>query len=326
MLLPINGVSPNVTSPYGDTNRPVGSTNPHRGVDFNYFGGQYAKQLNRSYPALRSPVSGIVTNAGEGDYGTIAIRDANGYSHEILHTHTRHIAVGDPVAAGQLIGTMGNTGVEKRNVEKGASHVHYQLKDPSGKAIDPSAFWDRQRPVDPNPAPPAYLGEQQQYSRDRNTIANSSFGNVPDAGLIYEPQAVEEPQPLVLSPPRSVDPKNIRVLTGRIAGQSAPQRFNPTAAAMLPNEFPVANGPASFGDRFGNWTSSTGVAAPLAPYQLLSPSPQAQTAIGIVGGKPMPYYPFPPPIFGLSDPSETPGEEDWSGPRLRRADWKGQGK
>ena len=131
-ILPsIGGASPEVRSPYGDSNRPCGSTNPHRGVDFTYRGSGFAK-LNQSHPAIRSPVAGIVTNAGQGQYGTIAIRDANGFSHEILHTHSRHVAVGDPVAAGQLIGTMGNTGVES-----GASHVHYQLKDPSGKADFP---------------------------------------------------------------------------------------------------------------------------------------------------------------------------------------------
>jgi murein DD-endopeptidase MepM/ murein hydrolase activator NlpD len=81
----------------------------HPGADLNYEGGQ-ALPLNRSYPAIRSPVSGVVTQAGEGDYGTIAIQDENGLSHQILHTHTRHVAVGDPVVAGQLIGTMGNTG------------------------------------------------------------------------------------------------------------------------------------------------------------------------------------------------------------------------
>jgi murein DD-endopeptidase MepM/ murein hydrolase activator NlpD len=119
VLPPTNGVPPHITSRYGaTTDRPLGSTNPHRGVDFNYFGGQFAK-LNLSHPALRSPVTGVVENAGEGTLGRIAIRDANGFLHEILHTHTRHVAIGDPVAAGQLIGTMGNTGVDRKNPEKG---------------------------------------------------------------------------------------------------------------------------------------------------------------------------------------------------------------
>jgi hypothetical protein len=294
-------------------------------VDFNYKGGRYAK-LNLSNPALRSPVSGIVTNAGEGDYGTIAIRDANGYSHEILHTHTRHVAVGDAVAAGQLIGTMGNTGVEKRKVEKGANHVHYQLKDPSGQTIDPSAYWDRQGPVDPNPTPPTYLDEQQQYLRDRDAMVNNTFGIVPHAGPIYGPQPVDQAQALVAPPPLAVDPNKVRVLSSTIAGRPFPPGFNANAAAVMPNDDPAAESPPSFADRFGNWTSSDGATAPLAPYQPLSPPPQVQRPLGIVSGKPMPDYPFLPSIWGFLDPPETPGEEDWSAPLLRRADWKGQGR
>src|SRR5881227_1958201 len=120
---------PHVTSPYGSkSDRPPGATNPHIGIDFNYIGGQQSR-LNTSHPALRAPVTGQVTNAGEGDYGTIGIRDENGYTHELLHTQRRYVSVGDPVVAGQLIGTMGNTGVKKRGVELGDFHVHYQLKD-----------------------------------------------------------------------------------------------------------------------------------------------------------------------------------------------------
>ena len=59
------------------------------------------KGINLSHPAIRSSVDGIVTSAGNGKFGMMAIRDANGFSHEILHTHAQHVSVGDPVAAGQ---------------------------------------------------------------------------------------------------------------------------------------------------------------------------------------------------------------------------------
>ena len=131
VLTPIGGVGPHITSRYGEVEgRPPGSTKPHRGVDFNY-NVSGPKGINLANPALRSPVTGIVTQADEGRYGTIAIRDANGYSHEILNGHSRHVSVGDPVVAGQLIGTMGNTGVT--NDPKKGNHVHYQLKDSAGR-------------------------------------------------------------------------------------------------------------------------------------------------------------------------------------------------
>jgi murein DD-endopeptidase MepM/ murein hydrolase activator NlpD len=111
VLPPARGVSPHPTSAYGATNRPRGSTNPHRGVDFNYDVGPNGQTgINLTYPTLRSPVAGVVENAGQGNVGRIAIRDKNGFLHEILHTHAQHVSIGDPVAAGQLIGTMGNTG------------------------------------------------------------------------------------------------------------------------------------------------------------------------------------------------------------------------
>jgi Peptidase family M23 len=324
ILSPVGDASPEVRSPYGDTNRPRGSTNPHRGVDFTYRGSGFAK-LNQSNPAIRLPVAGIVTNAGGGNYGTIAIRDANGFSHEILHTHARHVAVGDPVAAGQLIGTMGNTGVDKPKIESGANHVHYQIKDPSGNVINPSAFWDQQGPVDPNPAPPAYLDEHRRYLRGLDVTLENAFGNVPNAGPIYGAQPAGQPEPLIASRQSSDDLKKIRVLGRQIADQPLSPRFNANAAAVQPNELLPADRPASFSDRFGNWAPFDGVSAPLSPYQALSPPPQTARPLGLISGQPMSDYPFPPPIFGVSDFSGPPGQEDWSAQRRKSADWKGRG-
>ncbi len=174
---------------------------------------------------IETPGDGLIIFRGMKDYGTIAIRDANGFSHEILHTHARHVAVGDPVAAGQLIGTMGNTGVEKRKIESGASHVHYQLKDPSGNVINPSAFWDQEGPVDPNPAPPGYLDEYQRYLRGLNATLDNAFGNVPNAGPIYGAQPADQLQPLIASRQSTDDPKNVRVLGRLIADQPLPPRI-----------------------------------------------------------------------------------------------------
>jgi hypothetical protein len=81
------------------------------------------------------------------------------------------VNVGDPIAAVGLIGTMGNTGADSKNPEKGKQHVHYQLRDPTGTIINPMAFWDQQGPVDPRPPPPAYLEEYQQYLHDIGTDA-----------------------------------------------------------------------------------------------------------------------------------------------------------
>lgn len=167
VLPPIDGVTPDITSRYGEAEgRSENSTKPHRGVDFNYWG---VAKLNRSNPAMRAPVTGIVTRADKGGFGTIAIRDADGFSHEILHSRAQHVTVGDPVVAGQLIGTMGNTGLKVKD-PKDANHAHYQLKDPSGKVIDPSAYWDHRESFDPNPAPPTFLSTSDTYASWRQIL------------------------------------------------------------------------------------------------------------------------------------------------------------
>lgn len=69
ILPPIDGASPHVTSRYGERfNRPIGSSNPHGGIDFNYeVGGQ--RGINLKHPDLRSPVDGVVENAGRAQAG-----------------------------------------------------------------------------------------------------------------------------------------------------------------------------------------------------------------------------------------------------------------
>ncbi|MCK1475529.1 M23 family metallopeptidase [Bradyrhizobium sp. 197] len=167
MLPPTDGFQPHTTSPYGAI-RDVG-TSPHRGVDANYNVGPNGQQrINLRHPALRSPVDGIVTNAGEGTAGRIAIRDADGVSHDLLHTHRQYVSIGDRVVAGQMVGAMGNMGVREKYVEGGDHHLHYQLIDDAGHRLDPQAFWN-QREL-PAPSPPAYVPEHQRYLQDADFV------------------------------------------------------------------------------------------------------------------------------------------------------------
>jgi len=191
-------------------------------VDFNYVGGQESR-FNRSHPALRSPVTGIVTNAGEGTVGRIAIRGADGYMHAILHTANRHVSVGDPVVAGQLIGTMGNTGTKQQ-------HVHYQLKDSAGNIINPSSFWDQKGPIDSNPPSPAHLDDYQQYQRHIEATKGTAFGNAPDVGPRYGPQPVDmvqsSPAPRgQIGPPSARS--DVRALRSALTRRRPSDRFRP---------------------------------------------------------------------------------------------------
>lgn len=139
MLPPQNGVSPHVTGHYGE-HRQKGD---HGGADFNYVGGQNG--VNLQHPIVNSPISGKVTFVG-GQYGTIKIEDAQGNSHEILHTQSQLVKEGQQITAGQPIGTMGGRGPDGANDY--AQHVHYQLKDSNGRLKSPEDFWNKHQDME----------------------------------------------------------------------------------------------------------------------------------------------------------------------------------
>lgn len=135
ILPPQNNGSAHITGHYGEQR----SSGPHGGSDFNYEGGQSG--VNLEHPTLHSPVDGDVTFVG-GQYGTIKIRDADGNSHEILHTQTQTVTVGQQLSQGDAIGTMGGRG--PNGDAQYAQHAHYQMKDRDGQPINPEAYWDAQ--------------------------------------------------------------------------------------------------------------------------------------------------------------------------------------
>ncbi len=159
MLPPQDGVSPHMTSDYGQRTL-NGRQDHHGGVDFNYVGGQNG--LNLRHPTVRSPVAGVVVYGdGQGSYGTVKIRDDAGNLHEILHLDSRSVRVTDPptrVEAGDPIGTMGGRG--PNGAGQYAQHVHYQIRDASGRTVDPERFWSN-RAVDG----PAHPGAEPRAQR-----------------------------------------------------------------------------------------------------------------------------------------------------------------
>jgi putative chitinase len=129
--------SAHITGHYGE----VRAKGPHGGSDFNYTGGQSG--VNLEHPGIHSPISGEVTFVG-GQYGTIKIRDADGNSHEILHTQSQTVKVGQHIEVGDEIGHMGGRG--PKGSQQYAQHVHYQMKDAHGHAVNPEEFWRNRSP------------------------------------------------------------------------------------------------------------------------------------------------------------------------------------
>jgi putative chitinase len=134
MLPPQNGVKPHITGHFGEHR----GEKSHGGSDFNYVGGQTGRNLQ--HPTIHAPIAGTVTSVG-GKYGTVMIQDAQGNSHQILHMQDTQVKVGQHVEPGDAIGTMGGRGPQGAN--QYAQHVHYQMKDPAGKLINPETYWNK---------------------------------------------------------------------------------------------------------------------------------------------------------------------------------------
>jgi len=108
------------TSPYG-----VRWGKLHAGIDL-------AAEEGTPYKAVHA---GLVTQAGyNGGYGySITVKNADGT--EVVYAHSRRLLVkaGDKVAAGQVIGEVGNTGASY------GTHLHLEVHV-NGTPIDPIVF------------------------------------------------------------------------------------------------------------------------------------------------------------------------------------------
>lgn len=171
VVLPHQGRhSAHVTGHYGEHR----ANGPHGGSDFNYEGGQTG--INVTHPAVHSPVAGTVTFVG-GQYGTIKIRDADGNSHEILHTNSQSVTVGQAVAAGDEVGSMGGRG--PHGEAQYAQHVHYQMKDSQGHAINPETYWN-ERPSVAATTAHTNPGPTHQHATPASVLQQGSHGMAVD--------------------------------------------------------------------------------------------------------------------------------------------------
>jgi murein DD-endopeptidase MepM/ murein hydrolase activator NlpD len=121
--MPVQG---RMTSPFGYRVHPIlGYRRMHTGIDF---GAAYGTPIVASGP-------GTVASAGwDGGYGK-AVRLSHGGGLTTLYGHMSRLAVapGQQVAAGQVIGYVGSTGLST------GPHLHYELHR-NGERIDPASF------------------------------------------------------------------------------------------------------------------------------------------------------------------------------------------
>lgn len=152
--------SPTVSSGWGARRRTLdGTPRPHRGVDLMYprkslddaadfrpgsAGGSAWHFMPTGVPALAAR-DGRVVYAEKTPRGhAVVIRHPDGW--RTFYQHLTHLLVdvGDDVAAGDVLGEIGGDPTQKPALR----HLHFELRDPQGRAIDPKPHlltWPRVR-------------------------------------------------------------------------------------------------------------------------------------------------------------------------------------
>ena len=126
--LPLANPAPGhtVTSPFGVRTDPIlGSAALHTGMDFRAPIGMPAKVT----------AAGVVTRAGwAGGYGRmVEVDHGNGFATRYGHLSEIDVAVGQKLAAGDVIGKTGSSG------RSTGPHLHYEVRH-DGEAVDPLRF------------------------------------------------------------------------------------------------------------------------------------------------------------------------------------------
>lgn len=113
-----------VTAVFGQTGEYWATA--HKGIDF--------VSDNKKVVAAAAGTVRVVAydSAGWGNYVTVG--DADGYIHVYCHLKSVAVSAGQKVAMGQSIGVMGSTG------NATGVHLHYQINDKNGAAINAAEF------------------------------------------------------------------------------------------------------------------------------------------------------------------------------------------
>lgn len=119
-----------ISSFFGPRKNPNGSWGFHQGIDM--------AALKRT--PVKSVAAGIVVEAGEraGFGNTVLITHTNKYRTRYAHLHTIGVKVGQKVEQGELIGSVGDTGLV-RSKGKDASHLHFEVHL-FGKRVNPMYY------------------------------------------------------------------------------------------------------------------------------------------------------------------------------------------
>lgn len=86
--------------------------------------------------AVIAPVDLTITRANRSStYGNVIYgKNAQGYEYRFAHLNDFNVSTGQTISAGNMIGTVGNTG------RSSGPHLHFEVRDATGRAINPKGF------------------------------------------------------------------------------------------------------------------------------------------------------------------------------------------
>ena len=123
-VFPVGG---RVTSEFGSRNHPIlGKVSWHEGIDI----------ANLRWMPVRATADGVCTYVGpRSGYGLLIeiTHRRTGYMTRFAHLQAAAVKIGDRVKRGDIIGSLGNSGLST------GPHVHYEVRK-NDKAINPRAF------------------------------------------------------------------------------------------------------------------------------------------------------------------------------------------
>lgn len=109
-----------VLSPFGPRGRKF-----HTGVDL-------LQTRGGGDPVYSSAAGKVVWAGSKGRYGrSVVVLHGDGYRTRYAHLKKIYVKTGDPVAAGDKIGTVGRTG------RATTAHLHFEIIAPSGRFLNP---------------------------------------------------------------------------------------------------------------------------------------------------------------------------------------------
>ncbi|THH40437.1 M23 family metallopeptidase [Neolewinella litorea] len=130
LIFPVAGLSTDaVISVFGDKR---GKDRLHQGIDV---------EAPRGTPVV-AVADGVIIRLREGGNGgrQLYLRDRAGRVYYYAHLDDWSVAEEQSVSAGEILGTVGNTG----NAQHTLPHLHFEIMPGKGKrAVDPMPFWVR---------------------------------------------------------------------------------------------------------------------------------------------------------------------------------------